>query len=73
MSYSAQVDKSHYAGGAYRSQERWNSYWHQLALVEKTGAKKLLEVGVGEGIVARELAARGVAVTTVDIAEDLKP
>lgn len=73
MNYSSQVDKSHYAGVAYRSNERWNSYWHQLALVAATNPQNVLEVGVGSGVVARELRSRGVAVTTIDIAEDLKP
>ena len=73
MSYEQQVDKSHYEGAAYRSGERWSSYWHQLALVYAAAPKTLLEVGVGQGIVARELRQSGVMVTTVDIAEDLAP
>lgn len=73
MTYEKQVDRSHYEGQAYRSGERWVSYYHQLALVRCTKAKEVLEVGVGEGIVARELRNTGTAVTTVDIAEDLRP
>lgn len=73
MKYQEQVSKSHYEGKAYRSQERWNSYWHQLALVRGTKPQNVLEVGVGESVVARELAATGISVTTVDIAEDLHP
>ena len=73
MTYTAQVDKSHYEGSAYRSGERWNSYWHQLELVAATKARTVLEVGVGSGVVARELKSRGVQVTTVDIASDLQP
>ena len=73
MTYEKQVDKSHYEGQAYRSGERWISYYHQMALVRCAKPKDVLEVGVGEGIVARELRNTGVAVTTVDIAEDLKP
>ncbi|MBY0472786.1 class I SAM-dependent methyltransferase [Patescibacteria group bacterium] len=68
-----QVDKTHYAGAAYRSSDRWMSYFHQLELVEKIGAKHVLEVGVGSGVLARELVVRGVRVTTLDIAEDLQP
>jgi ubiquinone/menaquinone biosynthesis C-methylase UbiE len=71
--YDQQVTKSHYEGKAYRSQERWNSYWHQLDLVSRIKPKTLLEVGLGEGVVARELGNRGVTVTTLDIAEDLHP
>lgn len=71
--YQPQVGRSHYEGKAYRSQERWNSYWHQISLVRRAHPKTLLEVGVGEGVVARELVATSVAVTTIDIAEDLHP
>ena len=73
MTYTPQVDKSHYVGAAYSYQDRWNAYWHQLVLVHRTAPQDLLEVGVGAGIVARELRQVGVAVTTVDIAADLEP
>lgn len=73
MTYATQVNKSHYSGLAYRSSERWNSYYHQLALVRAIAPTTLLEVGVGEGVVARQLSAEGVHVTTLDIAEDLGP
>lgn len=73
MSYEPQVDRAHYEGKAYRSAERWSSYYHQLALVRGAGARSVLEVGVGEGTVARTLRAEGVEVTTVDIAGDLQP
>lgn len=71
--YRRQVDKSHYMGLAYSSQERWNSYFHQLDLISKTKARSVLEVGVGSGVVVRELIQRGFEVKTLDIAEDLKP
>lgn len=71
--YTTQVDKTHYSGLAYSSQERWNSYFHQLDLVKKTGAQSILEVGVGSGVVVQELTRRGLQVTTLDIAEDLVP
>jgi len=73
MTYATQVNKSHYSGLAYRSSERWNSYYHQLELVRAISPGALLEVGVGQGVVARELRAEGVSVTTLDIAEDLQP
>ncbi len=73
MTYQKQVDKSHYEGKAYRSGERWISYWYQLAMVRRAKPETVLEVGVGEGIVARELRNTNVAVTTIDIAEDLQP
>lgn len=73
MNYQTQVGRSHYEGLAYRSSERWNSYWHQLVFVRKAAPQTLLEVGVGEGVVADHLEKEGVTVTTVDIAEDLHP
>jgi SAM-dependent methyltransferase len=71
--YTPQVSRDHYTGGAYRFQDRWNSYWHQLLLVRTQKPKTVLEVGVGEGVVARELRNGGISVTTLDIAEDLQP
>lgn len=68
-----QVTKEHYDGLAYRSAERWMSYFHQRELVARAGASRVLEVGVGSGVLARELRARGLEVTTLDIAEDLAP
>ncbi len=73
MEYRKQVDKSHYEGKAYSSLERWTSYWHQLQLVQSTQPSRVIEVGVGSGVVARELRASGVEIVTVDIAEDLHP
>ena len=73
ITYQPQVGKDHYRGRAYQFQDRWNSYWHQLTFVHTSVPKSVLEVGVGEGVVARELRDRGIAVTTLDIAEDLKP
>lgn len=73
MKYAPQVTKKHYEGSAYRSGERWISYFHQMALVRAVHPKNILEVGVGEGVVARELRANGFDITTVDIAEDLHP
>ena len=73
MNYAPQVDKKHYEGSSYRSGERWVSYYHQIALVRSVHPKNVLEVGVSEGVVARELKANGFDITTVDIAEDLNP
>lgn len=73
MTYQPQVDKSHYEGAAYRSSERWMSYWHQLVLVRACKPSSVLEVGVGEGVVAERLTQDGVAVTTIDITPDLRP
>lgn len=47
MSYTPQVDKTHYEGSAYRSGERWISYFHQMSLVRSVHPRNVLEVGVG--------------------------
>lgn len=73
MSYKPQVDSSHYERASYRSQDRWDSYWHQLDLIRTVSPKTVLEVGLGEGVVADHLKRKGIKVTTVDIAEDLQP
>lgn len=71
--YKPQVCRDHYVGAAYRFQDRWNSYWHQLQLVDCLAPQTVLEVGPGDGTVTRELRARDVEVTTLDIAPDLAP
>lgn len=71
--YQPQVGKEHYRRRAYQSQDRWNSYWHQLALVRAGDPRSVLEIGAGEGVVTRELRERGITVTTLDIAADLHP
>ncbi|MBX4192188.1 class I SAM-dependent methyltransferase [Candidatus Parcubacteria bacterium] len=73
MNYQPQVSLEHYSGQAYKFQDRWNSYFHQLKLVESVKPQSVLEIGVGSGVVERELRSRGFQVTTLDIAEDLKP
>lgn len=73
MAYKEQVPASHYGGAAYRSRERWNSYWHQISFAEMAAPQTLLEVGIGGGVVARELRARGISVTTLDISHELEP
>lgn len=70
--YAPQVDRSHY-GASYRSPERWLSYFYQLVLVRGCAPASVLEVGPGEGIVTANLRQDGIAVTTLDIAADLKP
>jgi len=73
MDYKSQVDPSHYLVGSYNTQDRWDSYWHQLSMVFSKNPSTVLEVGVGGGVVTRELRSKGIVVTTLDIAQDLKP
>ena len=73
MSYSPQVSKDHYFTRSYFNKERWTSYWYQVEAVLKFSPRTLLEIGPGDHTVSRILAARGVEVTTLDIASDLSP
>ncbi len=67
-----QVPASHYFTG-YDSWRRFISYWFQIESVLDTGAKKVLEVGVGNKTVSDYLKKCGLEVTTCDLAADLKP
>jgi len=74
MMHDVQVDKSHYALGAYGFEGRFVSYFYQLEEVLKRSPASVIEVGVGDGVFGNFLRDNTtVAYTSVDIAEDLKP
>lgn len=61
-----QVDRDHYFGN-YDDAKRWSSYWMQIDMALRSGAEHILEVGLGNGLVAaylQEVHAR--RVTTAD-------
>ncbi|TNE91695.1 MAG: methyltransferase domain-containing protein [Deltaproteobacteria bacterium] len=62
-----------YRHGGYDTLRRWTSYWYQIDRALSGPEGEVLLVGVGSGVVERELAARGRKVTTVDVQEVLKP
>jgi len=63
----------HFASARYLDESRWASYWHQIACVlDHAEGGRLLEIGVGNGIVAAALRMR-FEVTTLDIDPDLNP
>jgi SAM-dependent methyltransferase len=66
-----QVPPSHYDWATYDVKPRWNSYWHQIDEVLKSGARSCLEIGTGSGVVRDVLRRMGVAVTVVDIDDAL--
>lgn len=68
-----QVERSHYAFQAYMTPYRWASTWHQIDLSLQYAPLNVLEVGSGPGVYKTTLVANGVSVTSLDIAEDLKP
>jgi SAM-dependent methyltransferase len=67
-----QVGAEHY-GEQYDSLYRWVSYWYQLREVRRLEPRTFLEIGVGPGMVSRELAQAGIAVTTCDFDARLRP
>jgi SAM-dependent methyltransferase len=62
-----QVEAEHYGGTSYNSKERICSYWHQVDEVLALGARTVLEIGPGAGIVTDWLRRAGMEVTTVDM------
>jgi len=73
MTFSPQVEATHYVNRRYLNKERWQNYWYQIEAVLASGATHILEVGVGNGIVANALRTFGVTVDTVDIDPALSP
>lgn len=53
--------------------DRWVSYWHQINEVLKLQPKTVLEIGVGNKMVASYLGSQGINIKTLDINEKLKP
>jgi SAM-dependent methyltransferase len=68
---AVQVSPYHYRDG-YDSLERSLSHWYQIAEATSLGGR-LLEIGVGSGIVSAVLRARGLDVVTVDFDSGLHP
>ena len=64
--------RAHY-GHTYETKRRLASYWHQVDECLALGAKSVLVVGVGSGLVPLLLNQRGVDVTTMDIQIELRP
>ncbi|MEK7613189.1 MAG: class I SAM-dependent methyltransferase [Patescibacteria group bacterium] len=69
-----QVDRSHYNFGTYGFEGRFVSYFWQLNEVLALNPASVLEVGVGDKVFGNFIKDNtGVAYTSVDSAEDLKP
>jgi len=64
--------KDHY-GWAYVGKTRLFSYAHQLATLADLEPESVVEIGPGPGVVTEAMRAMGVAVTTVDVQEELAP
>lgn len=57
----------------YNCKERYSSYWHQVHEVMSLMPGRVLEIGIGSGLVTYALRALDVDVVTLDIDNDLKP
>lgn len=62
-----------YFNNGYDNKERFSSYWHQINEIIQLKPNNLLEVGIGNGFVARYLKEKGINITTLDIAYALIP
>lgn len=60
MKAEIQVTKDHYDFFKYVNMERWCSYYTQVEEIVKSGAKKIMLIGVGDGM-------------TIDIAKRINP
>ncbi len=72
MSSDIQVAKEHYDLN-YDHKARWLSYWYQIQSVCSLKPTTVLEIGCGNNMVRNYLARQGIAITTLDIDEQLKP
>ncbi len=67
------VEPNHYFNTDYDSKERFCSYWHQIQEIMSLAPERVLEIGIGNGFVAKYLRDRKRNVVTLDIDERLNP
>ncbi len=67
------IEKEIYLSEEYDSKERFCSYWHQINEILMIAPQRILEVGIGNGFVARYLRDKGSNVVTLDTIYSLKP
>jgi len=69
-----QVEASHYTPEEYDDFKRWTSYWHQIQTIRRCRPRKVLEIGVGSGVLSWYMREKlKLEVTTVDIDRALQP
>ncbi|GMU25358.1 methyltransferase domain-containing protein [Patescibacteria group bacterium] len=68
-----QVEAKHYFRPRYIHKERWINYWYQLQAIFESKASRILEIGIGNGLVLDTLRKVGIHVETVDIDPSLHP
>jgi len=70
---NVQVDHTSYNDMDYNLKGRFCSFWHQVNAAQKLGAKKVLEIGTGNGFVNFALKKSGMEVSVIDIDPNLQP
>ena len=70
--FAVQVGDDHY-GAPYDTFQRFSSYFYQIDFARQANPKTVLEIGVGNGLVANYLKQTGYKVTTCDFDKRLKP
>jgi ubiquinone/menaquinone biosynthesis C-methylase UbiE len=71
--FSVQVKEGHYVKSSYLTKDRWINYWYQWRILQQPDIKSILEIGVGNGVVAELFQKTGMQVTTIDIDANLRP
>lgn len=70
---SANQPKAYYDFNKYISRQRILTYWYQIKEVLDLHPERMLEIGVGTGLVTAFLRAQGVEVRTLDLNPELNP
>lgn len=74
MDGQPQVPPSHYSPADYDDFKRWSSYWHQIQTIRRCQPRRVLEIGVGSGVLTWYMREKlQLHVTTVDIDPALRP
>lgn len=68
-----QVKPSHYFSNDYDYKGRFISYWYQIHEIKTLGPESILEIGIGNSLVANYLKQRGLKIITLDIDKGLSP
>lgn len=71
--FDVQVDASEHYGASYDTFQRFSSYFYQIDFARAANPKTVLEIGIGNRLVADYLKRAGYKVTTCDFDKRLKP
>ncbi|MDP3999856.1 MAG: methyltransferase domain-containing protein [bacterium] len=71
--FDVQVTGEGHYGAAYDTFQRFSSYFYQIDFTRAANPKTVLEIGIGNGLVADYLKRAGYKVTTCDFDKRLKP